>query len=120
MLHHPEYIVYMWFIPVFLAILLPLLAAHVIVIIDRIIAARKKRAEKILATKDLAGTDLSQGLESKIKIDGIPAGINNCHGTSADSAPKNFAWQTHQKKTTRKAITRRFPSAVSENVSTCR
>ena len=41
MLHHPEYIVYMWFIPVFLAILLPLLAAHVIVIIDRIIAARK-------------------------------------------------------------------------------
>ena len=86
MFYHPEYIMYLWLIPVILSILLPLTVVPFILVAERMMAARKKLENKIyvpLGTTSTATVDNRE--HPRMPMEGISAfisdGTNCCPGT---------------------------------------
>lgn len=89
MFYFPESIVYLWLIPVFLTIILPLVTAPVIILVEKLIAARKRAASRIYAPLEQTATGAvdHRGMP-RLAVDGVSAyvsdGINSWRGTVTD------------------------------------
>lgn len=89
MFYFPESIVYLWLIPVFLTIILPLTAAPVIILVEKLIAARKRAASRIYAPLEQTPAGAADHrVMPRLPVDGVSAyvsdGINSWTGTVTD------------------------------------
>ena len=89
MLYHPELIVYLWLVPVFLTIIIPLVAAPLVVMGERLFAARDESPDALYSTQNLDQTDSDEDrVYTKLTQEGITAyisdGTNSCSGSVTD------------------------------------
>lgn len=92
MLNYAELIVYLWLTPVFLFILLPVVAAPIIISVERVIVARRRKESAIYAPMGatLEG-DQENRMHPRLATEGISAYISdgtNCYpGKINDISP---------------------------------